>query len=101
MSMLRRLLFVLILFSLVPKLYAQTEDEFSSALDSARNAEDNKKDSVVFTAKYVRFTNLATMKKGTKTFQIDTSHVNFQYYNKQKPALESFHSFRGIWIGNP
>ncbi|WP_313515290.1 putative porin [Sphingobacterium sp.] len=81
--MLRRLLFVLLLFSLVPKLYAQTEEEFSSALDSARNAEDNKKDSVIFTAKYVRFTNLKTMKQGTKTFQIDTSHVNFQYYNKQ------------------
>ncbi|SEF52638.1 Putative porin [Sphingobacterium lactis] len=81
--MLKRLLFVLIMFSLLPKLYAQTEDEFSSALDSARNAEDNKKDSVIFTAKYVRYTNLATMKKGTKTYQIDTSHVNFQYYNKQ------------------
>lgn len=73
----------MLLFSLVPKLYSQTEDEFSSALDSARNAEDNKKDSVIFTAKYVRYTNLATMKQGTKTFQIDTSHVNFQYYNKQ------------------
>ena len=81
--MLKRLLFVLLIFSLGAKLYGQTEDEFSAALDSARAEEDNKKDSVVFTAKYVRYTDLNTMKQGTKTFQIDTSHVNFQYYNKQ------------------
>ncbi|MFD1771783.1 putative porin [Sphingobacterium suaedae] len=62
---------------------AQVEDEFSSALDSARAKEDNKKDSVVFTAKYVRYTTLAMMKQATRTVQIDTSHVNFQYYNKQ------------------
>ena len=62
---------------------AQTEEEFSSALDSARAKEDNKKDSVVFTAKYVRYTTLAMMKQATRTVQLDTSHVNFQYYNKQ------------------
>lgn len=83
MSILNRLLLILVLFVLTPKLYAQEEEEFSSALDSARAKEDNKKDSVVFTAKYVRYTNLATMKRMTKTYQIDTSHVNFQYYNKQ------------------
>ncbi|WP_312138805.1 putative porin [Sphingobacterium sp.] len=83
MSVLSRLLLILVLFALSPKLYAQVEDEFSSALDSARAKEDNKKDSVVFTAKYVRYTNLATMKRFTKTYQLDTSHVNFQYYNKQ------------------
>lgn len=83
MSILKRLLFILVLLSVTPKLYAQVEEEFSSALDSARAKEDNKKDSVVFTAKYVRYTNLATLKRLTKTYQIDTSHVNFQYYNKQ------------------
>ncbi|WDF68929.1 hypothetical protein PQ465_00795 [Sphingobacterium oryzagri] len=62
---------------------AQVEEEFSSALDSARAKEDNKKDSVVFTAKYVRYTNLAMMKLATRTVQVDTSHVNFQYYNPQ------------------
>ncbi len=83
MSILSRLLLILLLFALGPKAYAQVEEEFSSALDSARAKEDNKKDSVVFTAKYVRYTNLATMKRLTKTYQLDTSHVNFQYYNKQ------------------
>ena len=73
MSILNRLLLILVLFVLTPKLYAQEEEEFSSALDSARAKEDNKKDSVVFTAKYVRYTNLATMKRLTKTYQIDTS----------------------------
>ncbi len=62
---------------------AQVEEEFSSALDSARAEEDNKKDSVVFTAKYVRYTTLNIMKQSTRTVQLDTSHVNFQYYNKQ------------------
>lgn len=83
MSMLKRLLFLLCMFFLIPSVYAQVEEEFSSALDSARSKEDNKKDSVVFTAKYVRYTNLNTLKRLTKTYQIDTSHINFQYYNKQ------------------
>ncbi len=59
------------------------EQEFSSALDSARAAEDNKQDSVVFSARYVRYTTLAALKQRTQTFQIDTTHHNFQYYNKQ------------------
>ncbi|MEJ5053328.1 putative porin [Sphingobacterium sp. MYb382] len=63
--------------------WAQVEEEFSSALDSARAKEDNKKDSVVFTAKYVRYATLAMLKQSIRTVQIDTSHANFQYYNKQ------------------
>lgn len=62
---------------------AQVNEEFSSALDSARALEDNKKDSVVFTAKYIRYTTLAMMKQSTRTVALDTSHVNFQYYNPQ------------------
>jgi len=52
-------------------------------LDSARALEDNKKDSIVFTARYIRYTTLDMMKKGTYTRQIDTLHKNFQYYNPQ------------------
>ncbi|TDS08404.1 putative porin [Sphingobacterium paludis] len=77
------LLFFVLVVAGVTHSAAQTEEEFSSALDSARAKEDNKKDSVVFTAKYVRYTTLAMMKQATRTVQIDTSHVNFQYYNKQ------------------
>src|SRR5690606_41604473 len=62
---------------------AQVDEEFSSALDSARAKEDNRQDSVVFTAKYVRYTTLDMLKQSTRTTQIDTTHVNFQYYNKQ------------------
>lgn len=76
------LFFVLCLGSTLTA-YSQSEDEFSSALDSARAKEDNKKDSVTFTAKYVRYATLDMLKKSTRTVQIDTSHVNFQYYNKQ------------------
>jgi len=63
--------------------FAQAEGEFSSALDSARAREDNKKDSVIFSAKYVRYTTLAMMGRATQTVQLDTSHVGFQYYNRQ------------------
>src|SRR5690606_19703451 len=63
--------------------YGQVDEEFSSALDSARALEDNKKDSVVFSAKYVRYATLNMLKHASYTQQIDTSHRNFQYYNKQ------------------
>ena len=71
------------IFAATTYVAAQVEEEFSSALDSARAKEDNKKDSVIFTAKYVRYTTLDILKQSTRTVQIDTSHVNFQYYNKQ------------------
>ncbi|QBQ39744.1 putative porin [Sphingobacterium psychroaquaticum] len=80
-----RLLSLFFVFSIYSLSYvsAQVEEEFSSALDSARAKEDNKKDSVVFTAKYVRYATLPMLKQFTHTVQIDTSHINFQYYNKQ------------------
>lgn len=67
----------------VNQVQAQSNDEWSSALDSARAKEDAKQDSVILSAKYIRYTTLDMMKKGTYTVQIDTSHRNFQYYNKQ------------------
>lgn len=67
----------------VSQVQAQSNDEWSSALDSARAKEDAKQDSVILSAKYIRYTTLDMMKKGTYTVQIDTSHRNFQYYNKQ------------------
>ena len=84
MSRLMRRLFGLCILMLIGLCgYGQVNDEFSSALDSARAQEDNKKDSVVFSAKYVRYATLDMLKKATYTRQIDTSHRNFQYYNKQ------------------
>ncbi len=62
---------------------AQSKDDWSSALDSARAKEDGKKDSVILTSKYIRYATLDMLKKGTYTRQIDTSHHNYQYYNPQ------------------
>ena len=63
------------------------EGEFSSALDSARAAEDNKEDSIIYSARYIRYTTLDMMKQGTFTYQIDTLHQNFQYYNPQNQPM--------------
>lgn len=77
------LLFFIVVLVNMSHVSAQVEEEFSSALDSARAKEDNRQDSVVFTAKYVRYATLDMLKQSTRTVQIDTTHVNFQYYNKQ------------------
>lgn len=76
-------LFFLTVFCLGITTGVFAQEEFSSALDSARALEDNKKDSVIFNSSYVRFTTLQTLKKSVKTYQIDTTHVNFHYYNPQ------------------
>jgi len=78
----RLLAIVICMWNSMSVVLAQQE-EWSSALDSARALEDNKKDSIVFTARYIRYTTLDMMKKGTYTRQIDTLHKNFQYYNPQ------------------
>lgn len=79
-----RVLFCIVtLLSFTTSAFAQEDEGFSSALDSARAKEDNKKDSVVFSAKYVRYATLDMLKSATYTRQIDTTHHNFQYFNKQ------------------
>ncbi|MFZ4862604.1 putative porin [Sphingobacterium sp. Mn56C] len=82
-SILRCLFCIVFLSTVAFSAHAQIEEEFSSALDSARAKEDNKVDSVVFTARYVRYTTLAMLKSATHTRMLDTTHRNFQYYNKQ------------------
>lgn len=82
-NILRSLLILFTCLTFGLRLAAQVDEGFSSALDSARALEDNKKDSVVFNAKYVRYANLNMLKYATYTRQIDTTHHNFQYYNKQ------------------
>ena len=91
-TQLRILLISLCCFSLLSGLHAQVEEDFSSALDSARAAEDNKEDTVIYTSRYVRYTTLAMMKQGTFTYQIDTLHKNFQYYSPQnQPRNPTIH----------
>ncbi|HAE69952.1 MAG TPA: hypothetical protein DCG77_22780, partial [Sphingobacterium sp.] len=72
-----------VLFVYSMDVIAQSKEEWSSALDSARAKEDGKKDSVILSAKYIRYATLDMLKKGTYTRQIDTSHHNYQYYNPQ------------------
>jgi hypothetical protein len=72
-----------VLFIYSVDVIAQSKEDWSSALDSARAREDGKKDSVILSAKYIRYATLDMLKKGTYTRQIDTSHHNYQYYNPQ------------------
>lgn len=51
------------------------------ALDSLRKQELNKKDSVVFTAKYIRYTTIQLSKDSIRTLQIDTSFTDFHNYS--------------------
>ncbi|MFM6975587.1 MAG: putative porin [Sphingobacteriaceae bacterium] len=53
----------------------------SISLDSLRKREESRIDSVVPTAKYIRYTTLAMLKDSTHTLQIDTTLINFQHYN--------------------
>lgn len=50
-------------------------------LDSLRKKEEDKKDSVVFTAKYVRYTTLALTKDSIQFFPIDTSLVGIHNFS--------------------
>ena len=61
-------------------------------LDSLRKKEEaGEEDSVVSTAKYIRYTNLQLLKTGTQTIQIDTTLKNFQNYSPlyqpEKPTI--------------
>lgn len=62
--------------------YAQ-DPGWSSELDSLRAQEDQKPDTLIYSSRYVRYTTRHMMRQGTYTFQIDTTHQNFQYYNPQ------------------
>jgi hypothetical protein len=87
------LFFLLVLLVSGQTSYAQErEAEWSTSLDSLREEEDNKKDSVVYTARYVRYLTLDMLRRGTYTVQIDTTHRNFQYFNPQNnPHHPSIH----------
>ncbi|MFM6954477.1 MAG: hypothetical protein ACKOWL_05785, partial [Sphingobacteriaceae bacterium] len=50
----------------------------SISLDSLRKREESRKDSVVYTAKYIRFTNLRMLNDSLRTQQLDTSLVHFE-----------------------
>ncbi len=74
-------------------LHAQQENEWGTSLDSLRKAEDEKEDSIIYTARYIRYTTRALLEKGTHTRMIDTTLSAFQYYNPQnQPRNPSIHT---------
>jgi len=50
-------------------------------LDTIRKREEHKRDSVVFTSKFVRVTNERLLRDSTQTFPIDTGLTNFENYS--------------------
>ena len=70
------LFFVLLSFT-ATGVRAQVTDD----LDSLRRKEEQTVDSVVFTAKYIRYTNRSLLRSATRTLPIDTGLNNFQNYS--------------------
>lgn len=78
-----RLTFFVFLIGGYSEVRAQGDPQWSSGLSEARNKEDSKEDTVIYSSRYVRYATLAMLRHGTYTYQIDTLHKNFQYYNPQ------------------
>lgn len=76
-------LLCLISQSLFAQIPIGSGEQWGEDLDSLRNAEELKEDSVIYNASYIRYTTLDRMKLGTYTVQIDTTLRGFQYYNPQ------------------
>ena len=57
-------------------------------LDTLRKKEENKRDSVIFTSKFVRVTNEKLLNDSTQTFPIDTGLRNFENYSPLYQPLD-------------
>lgn len=87
----KKLVFVILLFLLglgVEQSFAQIvqdkqEDQWNSELDSLREIEEMGEDSIIYSAKFVRFTTLDRMEEGTYTVPLDTTLNLFRYHNPQ------------------
>src|SRR6476661_4912417 len=75
----KRIYFFLLLCFTAGSVFAQTPQ--NKELDSLRKMEEVEDDSVVITAKYIRYTTPQVLLNSTRTFQIDTNTRNFQHYN--------------------
>jgi len=86
-----KICFVLLLLLGINKAFAQdlkTSVGTNKELDSVRKKLDSGKDSVVFTAKYIRFTKLSLTKDSIVLLPLDTSTTNIQNYS---PLLQPLH----------
>ncbi|MXV52721.1 hypothetical protein GS399_17245 [Pedobacter sp. HMF7647] len=59
----------------------QTPKDPGAEIDSLRKREEGQNDTVVITAKYIRYTNIGLLSDSTKTIPIDTTDRNFENYN--------------------
>ena len=63
----------------------------NAELDSLRKLEDEARDTLIITAKYIRYTTLGLLQDSTQTLPIDTSFRNFHNYNPlnqpQRPTV--------------
>lgn len=76
-------------FAQIPE---DTSRDWGASLDSLRDAEELSKDSIIYTAKYIRYTTLDKMELGTFTVPLDTTLKGFRYYNPQNlPTNPSIH----------
>ena len=55
-----------------------TDDEL---LDTMRKREEKKRDTVIFTSKFIRITNELLLNDSTQVFPLDTSLTNFENYS--------------------
>lgn len=86
-----KICFFLLLLLGINKTFAQdlkTSVGTNKELDSVRKKLDSGKDSVVFTAKYIRFTKLSLTKDSIILLPLDTSTTNIQNYS---PLLQPLH----------
>jgi len=83
--------FLIVVLLGINKAFAQdlkTSVGTNKELDSVRKKLDGGKDSVVFTAKYIRFTKLSLTKDSIVLLPLDTSTTNIQNYS---PLLQPTH----------
>ncbi len=84
----KHLFILLVVFFCVSFLPAQAQvdrqpAEQGSDLDSLRKLEESSRDTIIFNAKYIRYTNKTIFKENTQTIPIDTTLRRFQNYNIQ------------------
>src|SRR5690606_18025163 len=67
------------------------EKEGPDLLDSLRKIDDERQDTVIYTSRYIRYTNLKQFEDGTITLPLDTSIRNFENYSPiaqpEKPTV--------------
>jgi len=62
-------------------------------IDTLRKQEEDKRDSVIFTSKFVRVTSEALLRDSTQTFPIDTGLTNYENYS---PLYQPLHPYVGL-----